>query len=123
MATGLAAMASSSCSDGSSDAVVTHRSALPVLEALGCTQSAAVETPDEPVAPNSARECVLGESHFAVRTYDGFDDRDRVLEYLHQFSGYRVVGNAWIIAVDTPEAARKAAEQTSGTVVELRGTT
>jgi hypothetical protein len=113
---------SSACSDENPDALMTHRSAEPVLDALGCDRSVHVESPGEPVPPNSARECVRGEDHLTVRTYDSLDDRDRALEYLHQYSGSRVVGDAWIIAVDTPEVAQMVADKTSGTVVELRGT-
>lgn len=44
------------------------------------------------------------------------------MTYLDQFAGVRVVGDRWIIAVDTPEAAADVAAGTKGEVVELAGT-
>ncbi len=94
-----------------------------LIEAIGCSNDIDREVdPGEPVEPTSAVNCALGESQIGIQIYATNDDRDAVMAYLHQFAGSRVVGQRWIIAVDTPEAAETVSELTGGEHVTLAGT-
>jgi hypothetical protein len=66
-------------------------------------------------------DCTLGESAIGIQIYRSAADKDTVLMYLHQFTGFRVSGEAWLIATDTPEAAREVARLTGGEYIDLGG--
>ncbi len=94
-----------------------------LVAATGCDNETRRDVdPGEPVEPTSAVNCILGEAQIGIQTYATDGDRDAVMAYLDQFAGFRVIGEGWIIAVDTPEAAATVAERTDGEMVTLAGT-
>lgn len=99
------------------------RSAAELAARLGCPSTTAAQAGDgEPVKPASARSCTIGEASFTVAVYDTAAQREQLMNWLNQFAGYRAVGLNWIVAVDTPESARLAADRLGGAFVELAGT-
>lgn len=94
-----------------------------LVAAIGCSDERSREVdPGEPSEPTSAIGCTLGEAQIGIQTYATEGDRDAVMAYLAQFAGSRVVGERWIIAVDTPEAAAAVSDLTGGENVTLAGT-
>lgn len=94
-----------------------------LADALGCdNRTHRTPDPGEPIQPLVAMDCLLGEGSVGIQTYESSGDRDQVIAYLHQFVGFRVVGDRWIIGVDTPEVAAEVADRTGGEIIELAGT-
>jgi hypothetical protein len=94
-----------------------------LVSAIGCSDERRREVdPGEPSEPTIAIDCTLGEAQIGIQTYATADDRDAVMAYLAQFAGFRVVGERWIIAVDTREAAATVSDLTGGENVTLEGT-
>ena len=111
------------CSEDPSGESREAVSAQQLAEELGCeTFTPPVPDPGEPIQPLEDVACQIGEAGFGIRLYQSRKDRAQVLDYLHQFDGFRSVGPNWIIAVDTPEAARTASQLLGGDFVTLRGT-
>jgi hypothetical protein len=93
-----------------------------VADAIGCSDRAPRSVdPSEPVSPLVAFGCVLGEGSVGIQIYGSNQERDEVIAYLDQFSGFRVVGDRWIAAVDTPEMAEEVSSRTGGRIVALSG--
>jgi hypothetical protein len=94
-----------------------------LADALACGQrTERAPDPAEPVQPAEALDCLIGEAAIGIQVYGASDEVAEVMSYLNQFAGFRVVGDRWIIAVNTPEAAAAVAAGTDGEVVELAGT-
>ncbi len=98
-------------------------SAAELADRLGCgLVTARAVDPAEPARPAEALDCRVGEDNLAIQVYESDSERDRVLDYLNQYAGFRVVGASWMIAVDTEEAGRMAAARLDGQLVTLTGT-
>lgn len=94
-----------------------------LIKGLDCADERRSETdPAEPARPTNSWSCRIGDNQVSVSTYETASQRDEVMSYLDQFAGYRVVGQHWIVAVDTPEAAETVRSRVGGRVVELAGT-
>ena len=123
LATCLCAALLIGCSNDPSGESEEAVSAQQLAEDLGCeTFKPPVPAPEEPIQPLEEVACQIGEADFGIRLYQSRSDRDQVLNYLHQFDGFRSVGPNWIVAVDTPEAARTATQLLHGDFITLHGT-
>ena len=122
------ALALGGCTDDSAsqrtDGARVPVTASQLADQLGCGSTTPRQVDvAEPALPREALDCRIGDQQFGIQVYRSNKERDQVLEYLDQYAGFRATGPLWIVAVDTPEAGRSAAEALDGEFVTLRGTT
>ena len=90
-----------------------------LADKLGCDNPRPAEgAGDEAVSPVDSVQCNVGDAHFIIRTYASRADAEAVRNALRG-DGYRTVGDAWIVTVNTLESARHAQEKLGGEVITL----
>jgi hypothetical protein len=90
---------------------------------LGCTdQHAGTKAASDPVEPLEAVDCTAGGARYAIRTYRSNAERDQVLKAAATDSGYRNVGEQWLVTTDTEPAATNVLQKVGGSIVDTRYT-
>ncbi|HEY8202985.1 MAG TPA: hypothetical protein VII47_16750 [Actinomycetota bacterium] len=99
-------------------------SAAAIAGKLGCTeQHAGEKAASDPVAPLEAVDCTAGDVRYGIRTYRTNAERDQVLKAAPTDSGYRNVGEQWLVITSTEAAASTVLQKIGGTIVDTRYTT
>jgi hypothetical protein len=95
-----------------------------IADKLGCTEKTpGQKAAADPVGPVEAVDCKVGEVVYQIRTYRSNAEVDDVVEAAGVGTGYRNVGEKWLVAVDTEEGAKYVLEKVGGRIVDLRYTT